>query len=318
MGGSPLSTFFIVNPVAGRGRGRQVWEQVRQSLDQWGEWDFAFTRGPADSTTLARDAVARGFKRVVALGGDGTMLEVLNGLVGSPAAMGIIAAGTGNDYAREAGIPSDPQEAAGFAMTGRPIATDVGEVILEGRRLYYLNVAGVGFDAEVARAVNRSSKRLGGTLPYLQGLVTTLWRYRPVKMEILLDGQPLQRSVFLAAVGLSRSFGGGMRITPDAKVDDGQLDLCIAGDLSVAEVLALLPRIYRGGHKGHPKVEFFRCREVEFRPTSQVAAQADGEVVGFLPARVRVIPGGIQLVADAGAAVRSGGTALANQQAALL
>lgn len=302
-----VATFFVVNPAAGRGRAGKAWQQIQEALRGIGEWDFACTTGPGQATELARRAAERGYRRVVALGGDGTVLEVLNGILGTAAALGIVPAGTGNDYAREAGIPFKPLAAARFAMTGPELATDVGEVTLAKRRTYFLNVAGAGFDAEVARAVNRFPKFLGGTVPYLLGLAKTLWQYRSVPMAIRVDGRDLSRPVFLAAAGLSRTFGGGMRILPDARVDDGLLDLCLVRDLPALEVLRLVPKVYRGAHKGHPRVELLRCRQVEFEPARPVAVQADGEVLGTLPGQIRVLPGAVRLVAAPGVPVRSRG-----------
>lgn len=205
-------------------------------------------------------------------------------------------AGTGNDYGRGIGIPTDPLAAARLALTGQGHPVDVGEVYLDGRTQLFINVAGIGFDAEVARAVNAGPKWLGGTVPYLIGVLRTLGQYRPVNMKTVVDGKQTVRTVFLAAVAISRYYGGGMMIAPGAHVDDGVFDVCIAGNIGRAEALALVPKIYSGGHVGHPKVEFLRCQEIAFHPERSLAVHADGELLGDQPVRFRLLPRAIRVI----------------------
>lgn len=286
----------MINPTAGRGSARRVWEQIKDSLDRWGKWEAALTAGPGQAEELARTAAARGFNRVVAVGGDGTLSEVVNGLVGTPVGLGLIPAGTGNDFARVVEIPFHPLRAAELALTRPPRPMDLGYLETTARRTYFLNVAGLGFDAEVAKAVNAFPKYLGGTIPYLLGILKTLWRYTPAPVELEADGRRLDRKVLLAAVGIARAYGGGMLVLPSARLDDGEFDVCIAGEIGRAACLGLVPKLYRGGHVGHPKVEFLRCRELRVQSARPVAVHADGEVVGQLPATFRVHPGALQVI----------------------
>lgn len=292
-----MRTFFVVNPAAGRGRGKSVWERIRPQLHTGGAWEAALTTDPGHATALARRAAENGFDRVAALGGDGTINEVVNGLIGTDAALGLVPGGTGNDYARMMGVPADPLQAAEFALSGPTRMVDVGEVETDGGRRHYPNVAGIGFDAAVARNVNAYPKYLGGTVPYVLGVVKTLWRYRPQNLRFWLDEEPLERKVLLAAVGISRWYGGGMMITPDALLDDGLFDVCIAGNFGRLEALRLLPTTYTGSHVRHPKIEMRRCRELRVTAETQVAVHADGEVLGDLPATFRVRPGALKVIA---------------------
>lgn len=284
---------FIVNPAAGRGSGRRTWDSMVERLRRDHDFTAWHTERPGHATDLARMAADQGYDRVAAVGGDGTLTEVLNGLVGTTTALGIVPAGTGNDFVRAVGIPMEAKAAAEMFMEADARPIDVGRI--NGTR-YFINVAGIGFDAEVARTVNSYPKYLGGTIPYVAGIVTTLWRYRPVPLEIDLDGTAIDRKVLLMAVANATSYGGGMQICPDAKVNDGYFDVCIAGDVGRFEVLQMVPRIYSGGHLTHPKVEVYRARRVEVRATTPVATHSDGEVIGTTPVVFEMLPQNLQVI----------------------
>lgn len=306
-----MRVYFVVNPTAGRGRANAVWKRIVALLQSHREndveWEAALTDGPGAATRLAARAAERGYDRIVGVGGDGTLSEVLNGMAGSTAEIAAVPAGTGNDYCRSAGIPLDPMAAARLALSGTAVPVDIGEMIpRSGRPRFFLNVAGIGFDAEVARAVNRMPKRFGSTVPYVLGALRTLAWYRPVPMALHVDGRTLERRVLLAAVGLGRYYAGGMMITPDAVLDDGVFDLCVAGDIGPMGVVRLLPGIYRGRHRSDPRVEFFRCREIALESTRPLAIHAEGEVVGELPARFRIHPSRLLLVREEGVAPGAG------------
>jgi diacylglycerol kinase (ATP) len=286
------SAFAIVNPVAGRGAATRAWKHLSTHV----EWESATTEGPGHARTLAEAAVHEGYERVIAVGGDGTLSEVANGVAGSATALGIIPAGTGNDIATNFGIPRDPRKAAQLAERGPAEPIDLCTVETQQSSRYFMNVAGFGFDAEVAWRVNRLPKFGGGTLPYLAGVLQTLWQYRSPRMRIQIDGQLLDQKTFLVAVGNCPSYGGGMRIVPEARPDDGLVDVCVVTDLSRAQVLRLLPSLYSGGHVRHPAVKMFRCHSVTVDADVRVQCQADGELVGDLPARFGIHPGALRCV----------------------
>jgi diacylglycerol kinase (ATP) len=221
--------------------------------------------------------------------------EVAGGLVGSETVLGIVPGGTGNDLCAELGLPANPLAAARLALTAqRTRAVDLGEVRTHGRGVVFANVAGLGFDAAAVRRV-RATPHLGlvgGSLSYVIGALRALRGFHPRPLRLALDGQPLERTVFLAAVAITRRYAGGIRIAPHAILDDGLFDVCLVGDLRPAEVLRVLPRLYRGGHCRHPQVEFFRCRELRAESVgpARVGWHADGEPLGELPAVFRVRP----------------------------
>ena len=282
----------IVNPVAGRRAAFRVWRQLRAQVD----WECAISERPGHARELARSAANTGYERVVVIGGDGTLSEAANGVADSETALGIIAAGTGNDIARNLGIPRDPRAAAELAATGSARRIDLCAIETQQHSAYFLNIAGFGFDAEVAWRVNRMPKLGGGTLPYLAGVLQTLWHYRAQRMRIRIDEHEIARTAFLVAVGNCPTYGGGMRIVPAATPDDGLLEVCVVKDLSRLEVLRIMPSLYSGGHVTHPAVEIFRCRSVSADADGRVLCQADGELVGALPARFAIRPGALRCV----------------------
>jgi diacylglycerol kinase (ATP) len=286
-----VTVLAILNPVAGRGAAARVWRQIGGLTTRW---DCATTQYRGHAGELAHAAATDGYARVVVIGGDGTISEVANGLAHSNTCLGIIAAGTGNDIARNLNIPRDPRRAAALADTGVPSTIDLGEVQASHGRRYFVNVAGLGFDAAVAHRVNAIPKRLGGTLPYVGGVLQTLWRYRSPRLRLGLDDEPREGRVFLVAVGNLQSYGGGMRIVPAARADDGLLDVCIVRHLRRLEVLRMLPRLYSGDHIRHPAVEIVRCHSVSVDGDPGVLCQADGELLGELPARFAVLPRALQ------------------------
>jgi YegS/Rv2252/BmrU family lipid kinase len=288
-----VTTLAIVNPVAGNGSAVRIWQRVRSHA-----WDCQLTEAVGHARELAETAVRGGYDRVVAIGGDGTVCEVANGLAHTETALGIIPAGTGNDTAQNLGIPRDPFAAATLADTGASHPIDLGVITTAERRMYFMNVAGFGFDAEVAWRVNRLPKLIGGTLPYVIGVLQTLWQYRSPQMRIRADEGPrlVDRRVFLVAVGNCASYGGGMRIVPSARPDDGLFEVCVVSDLRRLEVLRLVPKLYSGGHVGHPAVEMLRCRCVTAEADGRVLCQADGELVGLLPVQLVMAPGALRCV----------------------
>lgn len=254
------------------------------------------TQRPGHARDLAASAAAEGYDRVLAVGGDGTVYDVANGLAHSQTALGIVPLGTGNDSAANLGIPTDPTVAIQHAITAEPRPIDLGEVTTAQGSAYFVSIAGFGFDAAVAWRVNRMPKLIGGTLPYVAGVLLTLWQYRATSVRICFDDRTIERPVFLAAVANNPSYGGGMRIVPHARPDDGILDVCLVRDLSRFEVLRLVPKLYSGGHVGHPAVEMLSCVELTADSVGHVRCHADGELVGNLPAKFRIHPAALRCV----------------------
>lgn len=288
---------FIVNPTAGHGRALKNWKRIEPLAAQLGEFDVKFTERPRHGEELARQAAREGYDRVICLGGDGTLNEVGNGLMGTGAALGVVPTGTGNDWVRTVGIERDPEEACRIAFQGRLMKMDVG--LAHGYR-HFFNVAGIGFDAEVSRRVNDYGpilKMVGGTLPSLLGIIATLFRFRGAPVRVELDGKAVNPNrMLLMAVGIARYYGGGMKILPDAVIDDGLFEVAWADNLSVPELFKLVGKIYSGDHVGHPQVMITRVRRVSASASQPVAFHLDGDVVGNLPVTFEILPRAIDVV----------------------
>lgn len=280
---------FIVNPQAGNGRGRRYWERIAQIMKREPH-TVRMTTGPGDGFPQAAAAAneAAAGDVIVAVGGDGTVGEVATGLLRSgraeDIALGLIAAGTGNDLARALHMPSELADVLDVIRAGKTTRVDAGFAADH----CFVNVAGVGFDAAVANAANQSPKFLGGSIPYVLGLLRTLWSYRPVEMELELDGTIYRGRFLLVAMSNGPYFGGGMKIAPQAELADGALDVVMAGDIGRLETLMLLPRIYKGTHVNHPKVKTVQARNIKVRAGDGVYCQVDGELLPVMPSEFSV------------------------------
>lgn len=288
---------FIVNPTAGHGRALKTWNRIEPRAAEYGEYGVKFTERPRHGEELARQAAREGYDRVISLGGDGTLNEVGNGLIGTGAALGLVPTGTGNDFVRTIGLERDPEEAVRVAFQGRLVKMDVG--LAHGYR-HFFNIAGIGFDAEVSRRVNDYGpvlKAIGGTLPSLLGIVGTLFRFPGAPIQVDLDGQVLKRErMLLMAVGIARYYGGGMKILPDAVINDGLFEVAWGEDLGRMELIKLVGKIYGGNHVGHPKVTMTRGRLLTASSPERVAFHLDGDVAGDLPVTFEILPGALDLV----------------------
>lgn len=297
---------LIVNPEAANGAVGKNWPRIRDFLQAEGaRFDAALTEKPGHATQLARQALDDGYRTIVAVGGDGTVNEVINGLVveGSvdpEATLGIIPWGTGADFTRMLGIPRDYMEACRHLLRSEPQPVDLGRItcLREGQEVerYFINAAGLGFDGEVAEIVNRFPKVLGGTITYLTCLLIGLVTYRNKNIELSFDGQPVRGRVNSVVVCNGRYFGGGMFIAPGAALDDGLFYVVILGNLNKLEVVVNLPRIYKGTHLTHPKVSHFSAKEIHIEARERMFLQAEGELIGEAPATFRVIPRALKVL----------------------
>lgn len=296
---------LIVNPVAGAGRTAKKWPRIMRLLENIGlHFEHDMTEAPGHARELAKSAANKGYELVVSVGGDGTVNEVVNGLFdegnNANVTLGIISTGTGGDYIRTVGIPRTYEGACQCLMSPRKLAVDVGmiEYMNDGltvKRLF-VNFAGLGFDAEIVRATTQRFKALGSTASYLTGLLTTLLLYKNKKVSLIVDGETADRKICTVLMSNGKYGGGGMFAAPDADLSDGLLDVLIIGDLTKPDLLRSLPRVYKGSHLTHPKVTIKKAREIEIRSAEPVLVQADGELLGKLPARFYVLPAALNVI----------------------
>lgn len=288
-----MNYYFIVNPVAGRGRALRAWQTLQEQLRKIGlEFDYSFTDGPGHATELAKAAAARNCAACIGVGGDGTLHEMLPGLINTQTALGCVPAGTGNDFARSIGIPRSLAEYPAWLTRASSSRMDVPYVNSEA----FLNVAGTGFDAVVADTVNKKYRWLHGTAPYLLAVFQNMIQYHNAPLTIELDDHPpITQKTLLVAAGNMQYYGGGIRICPQADPADGQLDFCIAGNLARAEIMNMLPKTFSGRHLGHPKCLYVRAAHARISGPP-LPLQADGQIIGTLPALFTVKPGALRVL----------------------
>ncbi len=305
MGNDSIYARLIVNPTAGAGRTAKHWPQIKQLLKKIGlRFEHDLTEAPGHAIELARTAVGKGYKFIVSVGGDGTINEVVNGIYDTGSikdvALGIIGTGTGGDYIRTIGVSRNYQQSCERLLHPDKITVDLGmvehNVNGQMKRRIFTNFAGMGFDAEVVKATTKKFKSLGSVPSYLMGLLTTLICYRNREITLKIDGKEEHRKICTIIMSNGKYGGGSMFIAPQADIKDGLFDVVIIGDVSKPDLLASLPRIYRGTHLTHPKVTLKRGRVVEIQSKSIAALQADGELLGEVPARFSVLPSALTLL----------------------
>jgi len=287
---------ILVNPNAGRGKARSVLREALEVVRREGiAADVEESRNAQHLLVLARQAAAEKPDAVVSLGGDGTQHYVLNGIMGSEVPLGIVPCGSGNDLARGLGIPVQARAAAEVLCVANTRRVDLGHV---GGTVFSC-IAGAGFDSVVTRYANERVRRLKGSLAYGWSILRSLENYRPEQLEIVSDVQRFSGDVIFAVVGNNVSYGGGIHLTPRARLDDGLLDVCVVPYMGKTELLRWVPSAYRGQHLRHPRIIYFQTSKVSLSSPSRLELFGDGEFIQELPATIEVIPRALSIIVPA-------------------
>lgn len=306
---SPSRPLLIVNPRSGGGLSESAWARLAGAIaGGLGAFDTRMTEAAGHATVIAREETAQGRGLIVAVGGDGTLNEIVNGVMaaGAPTTthVALLPRGTGGDFRRTIEVPEDLTKAARHVCDAQPVRVDVGlvhYVAHDGQpaQRHFINVSSFGFSAAVANKANASSKKLGGKAAFLGATVRTLISHDNVDVEVCADGNNrLRRTVMLGAVGNGKFFGGGMRICPAATLNSGTFQLVLVGDLGLGAVATKIHRLYDGTHLSIEQVEDHAARTIEVRPVDEnrhVLLEVDGETPGRLPARWEILPGALTM-----------------------
>ena len=298
----PNALLVIVNPAAGGGRAARTLPWIRERLAARPDARLVVSRRPGDAERIAAEARGSGFDRAIAVGGDGTIQEVVNGLVEAeaPASLGIVPVGSGNDFARSLRLPRDPAAAWTVAVGHGERTVDL---LLatggDGRRRWFGSAGGIGFDAQVASAMATRAGWQRGQAGYLLTTLAELRRFTNRPIELTVDGVTTTEQVLFVAIANGEYYGGGMRIAPGAAVDDGMIDLCVVGDVSRLTAIRQLANLYRGTHVNHPRVRMGRGRTIRVEGAAGTLVHLDGEPFGSLPLTIEVHPGRLLVVAPA-------------------
>ncbi|MFW6034779.1 MAG: diacylglycerol/lipid kinase family protein [Halothermotrichaceae bacterium] len=294
--------FAIVNPVSASGRTAKLWPHYQEQFDME-KINIAsvYTDYPGHAAELVRQAITEGYIRIMAVGGDGTVNEVVNGFVEndklvSPAVELIVfSQGTGCDFIKSLGIKRGFAEIVSIIKKGSKKYFDLGCVTYisfhgKKRNRYFVNLADVGIGAETVQLVNNSTKIFGGFLTYLTGALRTILKYNNKNIRLKVDGEELMnKKINSVMVANGRFFGGGIKIAPFASPENGVFDIVILGDLSKREIVYNLARAYKGKHVSHPKVDIIKGRKIEVESSTKMIVEVDGEIIGYLPGSFQII-----------------------------
>ncbi|HEX7492771.1 MAG TPA: diacylglycerol kinase family protein [Bacteroidales bacterium] len=298
----------IVNPNAGNGKGKKDWDKISGLLKNEAlPFDVNFTERKGHAIHFTIEGIAAGYRKIITVGGDGTLNEVVNGVFlnkncpTTDISLALIPVGTGNDWGRMFGIPLDYKKAISIIGENKLMLHDVGLVSFyygtEKMERYFINIAGLGFESVVVKRTNYQKDRgHSGKLIYFYNLLMSLISYKNTRAEIIIDGEKISADVFSLNVGNGRYCGGGMRQTPGALPDDGLLDVTIINGMGKFEIIRNLKILYDGTILKHPKIDGYKCKKIEVNSDSAMYAEADGESLGQTPAEFSIIPDGINIV----------------------
>jgi diacylglycerol kinase (ATP) len=286
----------VANPTAGHGRAGRLIGKVTTALHRLRvPHEIRVSESGPDVERLARAAAEGGARMIAALGGDGTASLAANGILGTGAALAALPAGTGDDFAKAIGA-GKLSTAVELLANPKTVDLDVIEVTTGADKRSFVNIAGAGFDSEVNETANGMTVKLGATGTYIAALLRTLSRYSPAAFTIQVDDERIELDAMLVEVGSGRWTGGGMKVLPNAVMNDGLLDVCIVEALSKPAFLRAFPRVFLGSHTTHPKVRMRTGTRVQVEANRRVLVYADGELVGSLPAIFEVRPAALPVV----------------------
>ena len=274
---------------------------ARVAAERGLEGDTYFSEKQGHLADLAREAAAGGAKLLIAVGGDGTVNEVVNGIAGVDGVeLAVIHRGTGGDFVRTFGIPHELEGALEVARDGAAREIDLGRATFhtwagpEGQS-WFANAASAGMSGAVAKRVNETGKALGGKVSYAWSTFAVFARWRNAQITVTVEAERRAARMHDVIVAIGRYFGGGMKICPTAEPDDGLFDVLLLGVGTTRDLVLTLPKIYRGTHLPHPKMELLQGSEVEIDAPDPVPIELDGEQPGTTPVRFEIVPGALRL-----------------------
>jgi YegS/Rv2252/BmrU family lipid kinase len=290
-------TIIICNPAAGRGRAGRALRRVRELFAERGRAaDSASSTSTAHLRELAAKAADDGYSDIVALGGDGAFHHVAEASLGHSVTLGFLPAGNGNDIAAGLGLPGEPLAAARVYLDFEPRTMDALRIRFgDGRTALCFGSGGLGLDAEAARLANGPLRRLPGAARYIAGALWTYPRFPLVALEAEMDGKAWSGGILIAAVANVPNYGGGVRIAPEARPDDGWMDIALIGKIGWLRIAPVVFAMLKTGELRRGEVERFRAERASFRTDRPVWFQGDGEVLGQTPLEAEILPNAIEI-----------------------
>jgi diacylglycerol kinase (ATP) len=294
----------FANLAAGGGRTRSLITRIRKVFDAAEvPVEFISPGSAAELETAAVSAIRSGKRLLFALGGDGTFQSLVNAAFGADVLLGVLPSGGGNDFAAGLQLPKDPVSAAEVIFRGQPRPVDLVRVrTADGRVRLYLSGGGVGIDAEASRHASGALRRLPGRGRYIVSALRALCTHNPVCLRAEFPGSdlpPIEAKALLAAVLNTPTYGAGIRLAPEARLDDGWLDAVIMDDLNKFRVLALVPRLLKSGELRTPYLKRFRVQSVRLTTDPPRMFHGDAELLGFTPVEIEIVPHAVRVLAPA-------------------
>ena len=299
---SDLSVLVFVNRATGRRRAHSHLPSLRTLFESHHLLvEFVETSSAAELESAARQAAHQNHRVLLALGGDGTFQALVNGVYGSDVMIGLLPAGGGNDFAAALGLPGDPVFAAQMILKGKPRSVDLARArTADGQTRLYAGGGGIGLDAEAARLASRRYRRLPGRLRYIASALRALFAHLPLKVRLEFPGEdlpPAETVALLAGILNTPTYGAGLRLAPDARIDDGLLQVVLLEDLSAFSVLKLLPRLMGSGELRTSRVKRWGVRSVRISADRPCLFHGDGEILGPAPVEIEVVPSAARVLA---------------------
>lgn len=300
--------FTIINPNAGNRKGKKDLNRITEILSGNNiPFTYIITGGKGHAIEFTKDAIREGYRKIISVGGDGTLNEIVNGIFLQKHCpvkniiLGMIPVGTGNDWGRMFGIPLVYEGAVRVIKECKTMLHDIGVVSYHNgnqqEKRYFINIAGLGFEATVIKRTNRQKEKgNNGKAVYLLNLLFSLFSYKNAMTEFIVDGRKNSCEIFSINVGNGRYCGGGMRQTPDALPDDGFLDITVIKGMGRIEIIRSLKILYDGTILSHPKVDGYRAKNLKVSSETLLFAEADGELLGHTPVEFDIIPSALNII----------------------
>lgn len=298
-----MKTELIINLTAGGGKPRSHLKTIFKYLEENGfDFKVSYTSHHGEAIELARKAADRGIDLIVSIGGDGTVNEIVNGIMKSKndPSLGIIPLGWANDFIKSTGIPSDTIKACKILVKGKTKKIDTG--LIDGQT-YFANILGVGFDAEIAQLANQMKSkhpnlRILGAFVYIFATIKKLlspFGYHNVKIKF--DGQEIHSKILFIAISNGKFYGGRFKITPEAILDDGLLEICTVEEMGRLKYLMSIPKVFKGTHESIKGINFYRAKKIVIQSSEPVLAQVSGEVIeGQKEFNITLLPKSLKLI----------------------
>ncbi|SHJ87208.1 lipid kinase, YegS/Rv2252/BmrU family [Clostridium amylolyticum] len=289
-----MKHLFIINPEAGKGKAISYLESIKNIFqDMEDEYHIEVTEHPGHATQIVKEYTSKEDYRVYAIGGDGTLNEVLNGIIGSTSSLAVIPAGSGNDFVKNI-VSEEDEDILLKTINGKEKYMDLGKV----NDRYFINISSVGFDSEVVYNAKsmKKIKYISGSTAYIIGILKTLFNFNPIHAEITIDEMKFNRDILLAAIANGKCYGGGIKIAPDSSVFDGIFDICLIDKVSKLKIFFLFPQVIKGKHKNIKEVKFYKAKKVSINSSKEFVINIDGELIKDKHIDFEIIHHGIKVV----------------------